>query len=384
MLIIDMKRIDLIVIWQSLILINYRIFFRHLADIIGKKFTTSLVIPTAFVEGGGQSLTCDAITASESTTFKHLLIAKVLSPHVQIVWFRGLSRFFRLFDKCSPSVLCIAEPYSLTALGCYLVARLRFHKKFLFYTYTAQNIYKNFPWPLSAIQKFILQKSHAVLVCGTTQREVLMQHNSSVRMIDFPLWFDETIFYDRKLKPNSILTIGFAGSLTEEKGVLNFIKIVPQLKSLFPHSQFKIVGRGELAKSVCEKALKIGIEFTEGLPPSEMPEFYSSLDLLVVPSLTRTHWREQFGRVIIEAKACGTSVVGSDSGEIPFVINNVECIFKENDLNDFINACMINLEKIIENKNLVRLANSNWALKHYSASGLAHKLASQLVFENNL
>jgi glycosyltransferase involved in cell wall biosynthesis len=44
------------------------------------------------------------------------------------------------------------------------------------------------------------------------------------------------------------------------------------------------------------------------------------MDILVLPSETRPNWKEQFGRVLIEAMACGSCVVGSDSGEIPTLI----------------------------------------------------------------
>jgi glycosyltransferase involved in cell wall biosynthesis len=44
------------------------------------------------------------------------------------------------------------------------------------------------------------------------------------------------------------------------------------------------------------------------------------MDILAAPSQTTGHWREQFGRMLIEAMACGVAVVGSDSGEIPYVI----------------------------------------------------------------
>jgi len=52
----------------------------------------------------------------------------------------------------------------------------------------------------------------------------------------------------------------------------------------------------------------------------------------VLPSRTSSHWVEQFGRVLIEAMACGVAVVGSDSGEIPHVIGDAGLIFPEGDV----------------------------------------------------
>jgi len=51
-----------------------------------------------------------------------------------------------------------------------------------------------------------------------------------------------------------------------------------------------------------------------------------------LPSLTRPNWKEQFGRVLIEAMACGVPVIGSDSGEIPNVIGDAGLIFPEGDI----------------------------------------------------
>ena len=48
--------------------------------------------------------------------------------------------------------------------------------------------------------------------------------------------------------------------------------------------------------------------------------WYAQFDVLVLPSHTTATWKEQFGRVIIEALWCGVPVVGSDSGEIPWLI----------------------------------------------------------------
>jgi glycosyltransferase involved in cell wall biosynthesis len=62
-----------------------------------------------------------------------------------------------------------------------------------------------------------------------------------------------------------------------------------------------------------------------------MPAFHRSLDVLVLPSRTTPSWKEQFGRVLIEAMACERAVVGSSSGEIPQVIGEAGLIFPEGD-----------------------------------------------------
>jgi glycosyltransferase involved in cell wall biosynthesis len=63
----------------------------------------------------------------------------------------------------------------------------------------------------------------------------------------------------------------------------------------------------------------------------EAPRWLAALDCLVLPSRTTAHWKEQFGRVLIEAMACGVPVVGSSSGAIPTVIGDAGRVFPEGD-----------------------------------------------------
>lgn len=53
------------------------------------------------------------------------------------------------------------------------------------------------------------------------------------------------------------------------------------------------------------------------------------MDVLVLPSVTTPRWKEQFGRVLIEAQACEVPVIGSSSGAIPEVIGKAGLIFPE-------------------------------------------------------
>jgi glycosyltransferase involved in cell wall biosynthesis len=72
--------------------------------------------------------------------------------------------------------------------------------------------------------------------------------------------------------------------------------------------------------------------------------------VLVLPSRTIARWKEQFGRVIIEAHACGTPVIGSDSGAIPEVIADAGLVFPEGDAPKLAAA----LETLAQNPTLAR------------------------------
>jgi glycosyltransferase involved in cell wall biosynthesis len=73
-----------------------------------------------------------------------------------------------------------------------------------------------------------------------------------------------------------------------------------------------------------------------------MPHFYRQLDALVLPSRSQPNWVEQFGRVLIEAMACGVPVVGSDCGEIPNVIDEAGLVFPEDDA-ETLRECLMRL-----------------------------------------
>ena len=64
---------------------------------------------------------------------------------------------------------------------------------------------------------------------------------------------------------------------------------------------------------------------------SAVPAELRRLDALALPSRTTASWKEQFGRVLIEAMSCGLPVVGSSSGEIPRVIGDGGLIYPEGD-----------------------------------------------------
>src|SRR5204862_1301969 len=62
-----------------------------------------------------------------------------------------------------------------------------------------------------------------------------------------------------------------------------------------------------------------------------VPERLRTFSVLVQPSLTRRNWKEQFGRAVMEAMACGVPVIGSSSGEIPHVLGDAGLVVPEGD-----------------------------------------------------
>jgi hypothetical protein len=71
---------------------------------------------------------------------------------------------------------------------------------------------------------------------------------------------------------------------------------------------------------------------------TEVPAYLNAMDMLCAPSQTTPHWREQFGRMLVEAMACGVPVLGSDSGEIPFVVSDAGRVLPERNVGAWVKA----------------------------------------------
>jgi glycosyltransferase involved in cell wall biosynthesis len=126
-------------------------------------------------------------------------------------------------------------------------------------------------------------------------------------------------------------TVGYAGRLVESKGLVDLLAAVRKLQAPV---EMLLIGNGELRPQLEDQPIPGSrVRVLDGLPHQEMAAGYAQLDVLVLPSHTTATWKEQFGRVIVEALWCGVPVVGSDSGEIPWLIGLTEggLLFPEGD-----------------------------------------------------
>lgn len=126
--------------------------------------------------------------------------------------------------------------------------------------------------------------------------------------------------------------VGYAGRLVLEKSVDTLIDAFAQLE---PPATLAVIGSGDASDMLRRRAQNLGVfdrcRFIEQVSYEQMPAYLSMLDALVLPSRTTSNWKEQFGRVLAEAMACGVPVVGSDSGAIPEVIADAGLVFPEGD-----------------------------------------------------
>lgn len=129
------------------------------------------------------------------------------------------------------------------------------------------------------------------------------------------------------------------GRLVWEKGHQDVIRAVAALhRGMLGAStpvRLLVVGSGPEEKRLRRHAQELGVErhveFRATVPYDEMPALYQSASAMVLASLPRRGWEEQFGMVLAEAMASGTSIVAARSGAIPEVVQDAAHLFEPGD-----------------------------------------------------
>lgn len=242
----------------------------------------------------------------------------------------------RELQKLRPAILHFdEEPYNLaTWLGVRAGVRCGAVPTF----FTWQNLEKRYPPPFRWFEQSVYRRT-PIAIAGNQEAQTILQRKGYTGAVAVIPQFgvDPDLFAPVELsgfgKPDSsILRIGYAGGFVPEKGLDLLLHACAALQGAWT---LHLAGRGAEEQALRQLATRLGIAervtFEPHITSTAMPEFYRSLDLFVLPSRTMPNWKEQFGRVLVEAMACGVPVIGSDSGEIPHVIGASGLIFPEGD-----------------------------------------------------
>lgn len=230
------------------------------------------------------------------------------------------------------------EPFALATAEVLLLRRLRRNRAPVV-LYTAQNLRKRYPVPFRWFERYALRTAAGVSACNAAAARIVEDKGFPGRARVIPLGIHEgrlrrlsgaDAAADRSRDPDGIV-VGFAGRLVLEKGLGVLLDAMTRDDRL----RARIAGGGPLVDRLAAMAESRGldgrIELLGPIAPEDVPAFYRSLDVLAIPSLPTPNWTEQFGRVAIEAMACGVPVVASDAGALPEVVGGAGLVVAAGD-----------------------------------------------------
>lgn len=314
------------------------IYQRKLEEIARLGVNLLVLVPPSWRDERGETRLERAFTQG----YRLAAVPIALNGSFHLHWYPGLGRHVRAF---APHIVHIdEEPYNLATWQALWHAR-RAGAKVLFFSW--QNINRAYPPPFSWGERWTLARVDYVIAGTESTAQVWRAkgYHGPLRVIP-QFGVDSDLFKPpAHARPPRPFTIGYFGRLVAEKGLLLLLRAAAALPD--PNWRLLIVGSGPQRRALETLARQAGIServcLCDAVPSTQMPALYHELDALALPSLTRPNWKEQFGRVLIEAMASGVPVVGSDSGAIPDVIGSAGLIFPEGDV-DALAACLAQLQ----------------------------------------
>jgi glycosyltransferase involved in cell wall biosynthesis len=323
-----------------------REIYRRLA---ARGWSIELVVP----EGMESSGVSRAEGRGASDPPVHRLPLRGSSPR----WWRQPGCRALLDDRRPRIVLLEADPGSLQALE--IGTWCRSHGAALA-CQTVENMRRSFLEDLGKRRPARALKSAAVSVLHRcTARAVgsvfvvsedgrrVMSDAGFERVAKIPIGFDDDLFRpdasQRALVRSRLgltaTTVAYFGRLVPEKGVHLLLEALARVDDpgwqllLDRFSQYRHPYADLLSRRLVDEPFPARTVFFDA-KHEEMPAYMNAADVVVVPSISTESWREQYGRVLPEAMACGRAALVSDSGALPEVAGGAALVFREGDAGD--------------------------------------------------
>ncbi len=273
------------------------------------------------------------------------------------------SYFLPIIKILFPDIICIHhEHHSIVSKNWIYSLYLRLTKNFFnFFVAVSKSVKK------SLVKKSNIKYSKIQILYNFVDLEKFKPSKRYLNIDNFPVKKKDFV-------------IGFAARLKEFKGWKTFIKTASMLDDKNNY-KFLIAGDGEDKRKILKtiEAYKLDKNTKILNFVLDMPSFYNTLDLFIIPSR-----RETFGLTAIEAQACGIPVIASNISGLNEIINNKinGILFEPKNNIDLLNSII----KLQENKNLREkiIKNGLQSSKKYSLQSYTDrltKLYSNLINE---
>jgi glycosyltransferase involved in cell wall biosynthesis len=272
--------------------------------------------------------------------------------HFHLYTYRGLLRTLR---SIRPDVVHIdEEPYNPAGTQAQWAAdSVGARTVFV----VLQNLRRRYPPPYSLFEQYNYRHTAHIIAVNAPAGDVVRAKGYRGPLSAFSVYgIDPDLYVPTPHSPHGgTFVVGYIGRIVIPKGLGVLIEVLSQLPEIY---RLRLVGSGSDAETLKRLAAERGVAervtFVPAVQTSEVPGELSRMDVLVLPSLSRRNWTEQFGRVLIEAMACQVPVVGSDSGEIPRVIGDAGLIVPEGDVSALRAALLRLYERPDERSDLAR------------------------------
>lgn len=325
-----MKR--LLTIGHSYVVAGNRELAHQMALEGGREWQVTAIAPEEF-RGDLRRIAAEPIVG-EACALQTLPVRFDRVPH--LMWYGGAARDVLAGEW--DVVHCWEEPYTFSAAR--IAGALAPRAKLVVASF--QNIAKHYPWPLRAFERHTMRRAAGWIAFGETVRQALEDRSGyddkPCRVI--PPGIDLQRFRPHAAAghavrarlgwPGGAFVAGYLGRFVEAKGLPILIDALERCRADW---RALFVGGGPLEEVLRAFAARHPgrVHVETGVPHSDVPDWLNAMSILCAPSQTTVTWREQFGRMLIEAMGCGIPVVASDSGEMPFVLGDAGMVAGEHD-----------------------------------------------------
>ncbi len=292
------------------------------------KWHVTAVAPASF-RGDLRQVECEPIV-NEACELRRVPVRLDRSPH--FMWYGGLRQ---AMSGTWDVVHCWEEPYVFAGAQ---IARASAPESALVVA-TFQNISKTYPWPLSAFERQTMARADGWIAFGESVERTLegrAGYGNAAAVI--PPGVDVSRFRPDPESTREVRerlgwsadaqVVGFMGRFVPQKGIRTLCDALADSRADW---RALFVGGGPLEPELRQFAGRFSgrVHVETGVAHSDVPRWLRAMTMLCAPSQTTATWREQFGRMLIEAMASGVAVVASDSGEIPFVLGDAGIVVPE-------------------------------------------------------
>ena len=184
------------------------------------------------------------------------------------------------------------------------------------------NLYR---WLMRTTARSALRQADLLRAVSNSTREQLQRWPLDKALLKFPAWTDIEVFLQAGAnRAKGGQEIVYVGVLIPLKGAHHLVNAFANVAVDFPQARLMIIGReenkaytAELKVQVERLGLRGRVQFVGEMSQKELGKCIAKACVLILPSTS-----EGLGRVVFEAMACGTPVIGSRVGGICEMIDD--------------------------------------------------------------